>query len=224
MADTADPKATLTPDDTASLLEATPFVHVQRALRGSYRTADFVSAAAVVALVVEIAEELGHHPQARLGWGRVSFEISSHDVGGVTSRDVELARRIDAAAADLGAERGATVLSLYELGIDAGDASSIRPFWRAVLDYVDAPGSDGEADLVDPRGVGPLVWFQQMDVARTERNRLHVDVYVPAEHAEARVTATLEAGGMLVTDEFAPEWWVVADAEGNEACICTSAR
>ncbi|MCW4384715.1 4a-hydroxytetrahydrobiopterin dehydratase [Salinibacterium sp. SYSU T00001] len=220
-----NPKMTLSPDETEARLADSVFVHLQGALRGSYRTADFASAAAVVARVAAIADELGHHPHVRLGWGRASFEISSHDVGGVTSRDLELAQRIDEAATELGAERVAAVVSLYELAIDADDAASIRPFWKAVLDYVDAPGADAEdGDLVDPRGLGPLVWFQQMEVARTDRNRIHLDVYVPAEHAEARLAATLEAGGTLVTDEFAPDWWVVADAEGNEACICTSAR
>ncbi len=31
----------------------------------------------------------------------------------------------------------------------------------------------------------------------------------------------VQAGGRLVTDEFAPDWWVVADADGNELCVCT---
>lgn len=221
---TDDAMTTLTPDETADRLRDTAFVHIQSALRGAYRTADFVSAAAVVARVVDIAEELGHHPHARLGWGRASFEVSSHDAGGVTVRDLELAARIDAAAHDLGAERVESVLSVYELAIDANDADAIRPFWTAVLDYSEVRGDNGDTQLADPRRIGPHVWFQQMAPARTERNRLHLDVYVPADQAEARLAATLEAGGTLVTDEFAPDWWVLADAEGNEACICTSSR
>jgi 4a-hydroxytetrahydrobiopterin dehydratase len=31
----------------------------------------------------------------------------------------------------------------------------------------------------------------------------------------------LAAGGLLVTDAHAPSWWVLADAEGNELCVCT---
>jgi len=36
------------------------------------------------------------------------------------------------------------------------------------------------------------------------------------------VRAIVEAGGTLLTDEHAPEWWVLADVEGNELCVCTS--
>lgn len=60
-----------------------------------------------------------------------------------------------------------------------------------------------------------------MDARRTTRNRLHVDVSVPHDQAEARVAAALAAGGRLVTDQNAPTWWVLADAEGNEACVAT---
>ena len=38
---------------------------------------------------------------------------------------------------------------------------------------------------------------------------------------DALVDAALAAGGTMVTDQFAKAWWVLADAEGNEACICT---
>jgi len=44
---------------------------------------------------------------------------------------------------------------------------------------------------------------------------------VPHAQAEARIAAAIAAGGHLVTDEFAPSWTVLADAEGNEACVCT---
>jgi 4a-hydroxytetrahydrobiopterin dehydratase len=67
----------------------------------------------------------------------------------------------------------------------------------------------------------PAFWFQQMDAPRPQRNRIHVDVTVPHDVAEERVAATLAAGGRLVTDAYAPSWWVLADAEGNEACVCT---
>ena len=46
-------------------------------------------------------------------------------------------------------------------------------------------------------------------------------MYVPHDEVQARLDAALAAGGTLVTDRFAPSWWVVADAEGNEACLCT---
>jgi len=96
------------------------------------------------------------------------------------------------------------------------DADRIRPFWAAVLGYRDEGGY-----LVDPLRIGPPVWFQQMDEPRTDRDRFHIDVSVAHDAAPARLGAALAAGGRLVTDQFARSWWVLADADGNEACICT---
>ena len=69
------------------------------------------------------------------------------------------------------------------------------------------------------RGRGPTVYFQQMDAPRPQRNRIHIDVWVPHDQAEQRVAVAITAGGHLVTDEHAPGWWVLADPEGNEACV-----
>ena len=60
-----------------------------------------------------------------------------------------------------------------------------------------------------------------MDEPRAQRNRIHFDVTVAHDEAEPRVRAALAAGGTLVSDEAAPSYWVLADAEGNEACVCT---
>ena len=76
-------------------------------------------------------------------------------------------------------------------------------------------------DLVDPAGIGPSIWFQQMDAPRPQRNRIHFDVIVGHDQAEARVAAAIAAGGHLVSDERAPAFWVLADGEGNEVCVCT---
>jgi 4a-hydroxytetrahydrobiopterin dehydratase len=45
---------------------------------------------------------------------------------------------------------------------------------------------------------------------------------VPHDQVEARIAAPIAADGHLVTDEHAPAWWVLADAEGNEACVATT--
>jgi len=51
--------------------------------------------------------------------------------------------------------------------------------------------------------------------------RFHLDVRVPPEVAESRVRAAVAAGGTLVDDGYAPRFWVLADAQGNRACITT---
>jgi 4a-hydroxytetrahydrobiopterin dehydratase len=145
--------------------------------------------------------------------------------GWVTPHDAQLARRISAVAQEFrlttqpgvgGAGRSVQVL---EVGIDAMDIASIRPYWKAVLGYADEPGAGN--GLVDPSGQGPAVWFQQMDAPRPQRNRIHFDVSVPHDEAHQRLQATVEAGGKLIYDAKAPAFWVLADPEGNEACVTT---
>ena len=147
----------------------------------------------------------------------------------VTPREVALARRISEVAGGLGLATGAGVggegprsVQVLEIAIDAMDIAAVRPFWKAVLAYADEPGRSGPEDaLVDPVGQGPAVWFQQMDAPRPQRNRIHLDVSVPHDEAQRRIQATLAAGGRLVYDAEAPAFWVLADPEGNEACVTT---
>ena len=216
-----DAKTTLTPRETAAELDGTAFVHLDGVLYGSYTTKGFEGAAVLVAQVAEVADAQNHHPEVRLGYGTVSFELSSHDAGGVTERDLKLARAIQELADALGAASATVQPTRYEVAIDCVDAIAVREFWRVGLGYVESTSGD-DIDLVDPRGRGPKLWFQQMDPPRTERNRIHVDVYVPTADAEQRVADIVAAGGFLLTDEFAPDWWVLADVEGNELCVCTS--
>jgi 4a-hydroxytetrahydrobiopterin dehydratase len=217
----SDAKATLGPSDTESELEGTGFVHLDGVLYGSYKTSDFESAAVFVARVAELADAQNHHPDIRLEYGSVGFELSSHDAGGVTARDLALARGIHEIADALGAGSESVTPQRHELAIDCVDADAIRDFWRVGMGYSESVSGD-DIDLIDPTGRGPKVWFQRMDPPRTDRNRIHVDVYVPTADAEQRVKDIVAAGGFLLTDEFAPDWWVLADVEGNELCVCTS--
>lgn len=81
----------LTPEQTAASLSGTGFRYHGDHLEVHYRTPDFVSGMRLLVDVAALAERLGHHPEVRLGWGRLDFELSSHDAGGVTERDLELA-------------------------------------------------------------------------------------------------------------------------------------
>ncbi|HTJ67651.1 MAG TPA: VOC family protein [Actinospica sp.] len=149
---------------------------------------------------------------------RVVLTLQSAEHAAVTGRDVELARAI---SADINTETHHSV-QLLEIGIDALDIPSVRPFWKAVLGYVAEPGADGPRDpLVDPTGQGPAIWFQQMAEPRPQRNRIHFDLCVPHDEALTRIEAALAAGGRLVSDRRAPAFWVLADAEGNEICVTT---
>ncbi|HWC84825.1 MAG TPA: VOC family protein [Pseudonocardiaceae bacterium] len=146
--------------------------------------------------------------------------------GVVTGRDVALARRLSAVAAQLGLRMAAAgthrSAQALEIAIDALDIPAVRPFWKAVLSYVDEnPDAEAPNGLIDPLGQGPTLWFQQMDRPRPQRNRIHFDVSVPHDEAGTRIRDTLAAGGVLRSDAEAPAFWILADPEGNEACVCT---
>jgi 4a-hydroxytetrahydrobiopterin dehydratase len=183
-----------------------------------FATGDFVSGLRFVTRVTEAAEEANHHPDLDLRYPHVDVDLMSHDVHGTTARDVRLARRISAIAAELGASADPGARTLVELSLDSWDADGIGPFWAAVLggDYADQQVVDGSDQV-------PALWFQETDRHDEPRQRFHYDVWVPVDQARARIDAALAAGGTLVSDEEAPSFVVLADPQGNKACICTSA-
>ncbi|GAA1478079.1 VOC family protein [Nocardioides aestuarii] len=182
-----------------------------------FRTGDFVSGLAFATRVTEAAEEANHHPDLDLRYPHVDVDLMSHDVRGTTARDLRLARRISEIAAELGAAADPGARTLVELSLDTWDAAEIGPFWAAVL------GGDFDGDVSDSSGQVPALWFQETDEHAEPRQRFHYDVWVPIDRAQARIDAALAAGGTLVSDEEAPSFVVLADAQGNKACICTSA-
>lgn len=180
----------------------------------------FSGGAELVSRIAAAADELDHHPDVDLRYPHVTITTVSHDVGRLTDRDRALAVEISRIAATLGLEAQPEQVSALEVALDVLDAEQVAPFWQAVLGY-DA-GPDGATDSVqDPAARHASLWFQPMDRPRPGRGRFHLDISVPHDVAQERLAAALEAGGRLVTDEFAPAWWVLADAEGNEVCLCT---
>lgn len=192
---------------------------VRGALRTSFATPDMSAGAELVRRVVEAANEANHHPDLGVRYSRVLVDLVSHDAGGLTLKDVEMARTISDIAAGLGLRAEPEVRQVLEVCVDALDIDAVRPFWEAVTGFdVDEAGN-----LVDTATGSGSLWFQQMDAPRPQRNRLHVDIDVPLEVVEGRLAAALDAGGVLVSASSAPAFWVLADPEGNEACLSTSA-
>lgn len=188
-------------------------------LQTRIRTKDFVTGLAIVARVGEAAEAMDHHPDLDLRYSRVDVRLSSHDAGGITERDVRLAREISAIAAAQGAEVESASVSRVELGLDSARGAVIAPFWAAVLAGKHVSGEDG-GDVVDPFDSFPLVWFQASD-SDAQQQRWHPDVWVDPTQVQPRIDAALAAGGTLASDEHAPSFWVLADPDGNKVCLCT---
>ena len=68
----------------------------QGAIARSYTFKDFASALCFVVKVGCAAEKRDHHPDVELGWGRAKVIWSTHDAGGITELDLELAEATDA--------------------------------------------------------------------------------------------------------------------------------
>ena len=152
-------------------------------LHATFATGSFAGGLALVERIAALADEANHHPDVDLRYALVHVTLVSHDVDGLTERDVALAGGISEAADDLGVTGlPATAPPALEVAIDALDIPAVRPFWKAVLAYDDErpPAEDAQPALVDPAGIGPAFWFQQMDAPRPQRNRLHIDVTVAA--------------------------------------------
>jgi len=186
-----------------------------------FRTESFAAGARLVHAIGQLAGLEDHHPDVDLRDAGVTVRLITitDDYCGMSQRDVEVARQISAVARDLSAPADPSAVQTVQVTIDALVGPEVKPFWRAVLGYQDR--ADSSEDLIDPRGRGPSFWFQQMDAPRPQRNRIHIDVWVPHDQAKARVAAAIAAGGHLVNDQYAPAWWTLADAEGNEADVAT---
>jgi 4a-hydroxytetrahydrobiopterin dehydratase len=220
----------LTRDELGAALAGLPGVATGPvgSLTLSVEAPSFPEAVRLIGAVAEQAEALNHHPDVDLRWTRVTFALATHSTGAVSGLDVELARRILAAAAEVGAKT-LPAAQRVELALDCVDIPAVKAFWTAALGYreqeigeVSQAGEWHHTELQAPDGRGPVLWFQRMDPPRTERGRFHLDVYLPdPAAARERLAAALAAGGRLVNDEHAPAWWVVADPEGNELCLCT---
>ncbi|MFI6797254.1 VOC family protein [Streptosporangium canum] len=199
-------------------------------LRASVPVTSLAQAADVAARVAAVAGDDGDGSLAMdARRDRLVLSLQSSATGLVTPLELGLARRISAVAGELGLRTDAGVGGresrsdqVLEIAIDALDIAAVRPFWKAVLGYADEAGACGAEDpIVDPVGQGPAIWFQQMDAPRPQRNRIHFDVSVPHDEAPHRIAAALAAGGVLLSDVEAPAFWVLADVEGNEACVTT---
>jgi len=134
--------------------------------------------------------------------------------------------------------------------IDCADPERLARFWALALGYQEQPppgGFDSWEDalrawdvpedqwnsrsaVVDPGGVGPRLFFQQVPEDKVVKNRVHLDINAaegvtdPAERhrvIDAEVTRLTEAGASVVHEmEERGEFWVVMqDPEGNEFCV-----
>jgi 4a-hydroxytetrahydrobiopterin dehydratase len=188
-----------------------------------FRTGSFTAGTRLVQAIGELPGVDDHSPDIDLRPDGVTVRLltTSADYYGMSQRDVDLAREISRVAAERGLAADPSAVQSVLVIPGAPDIRAVMPFWQAVLGYEPRPDSPDE-DLVDPRDRWPGFWFESMKELRSDGGgAIHIAVWVPYEQAKARVAAALAAGGRMVRDEYAPSWWTLADAAGNEADIST---
>jgi len=176
-----------------------------------YRVGSFAEGAAFVAAIAEVADEVGHFPDVDLRPGGVTVRTFSRDDGALSERDVELARRISAQARSLGLESDPSQVQAVGIMVAQDASADVRPFFAAAFGYREL----GDTDAIDPNRRNAHLGFQRLRTPRPGRGRFHIDLSVPADQAEARVAAALAAGGRLVDDSHAPDWWTIASPENH---------
>jgi len=90
----------LSADQTIALATELPEWELSNGkLKREIKFADFNQAFGFMTRVALVAETMGHHPEWSNVWNRVVIELTTHDLGGLSGLDVELAKRIDALTA-----------------------------------------------------------------------------------------------------------------------------
>ncbi len=181
------------------------------------------------------AGEAAEHVEVRMGSHHVDLKVISHDavyrdeagtehqVDWVTQHDVDLARRISAIAAQQSIAADPQSITTIELALDTANVATLAPVWSALL--TGGPEAQGRGtigdDVRDATDRMPILWFQESDPHPTPPQRFHIDIQVPYDAAERRIAAAVAAGAVIVDDSKAPGTTVLADPEGNKACVGT---
>lgn len=170
-----------------------------------------------------LADEAGERLGSDVRPGSVTLDGGKdawEDDDGARPAFVALAAAVQRAARDLGATPLPADLRFVQLGFDAVDVAGSRSIWRALLAAERDP-REHVTDLVDPLGLGHVLFLQDLDADETERRaqrpRVRVEVLVPADALDARLDAAVAAGGRVL--EHRDGRATIADADGPIAVL-----
>lgn len=219
-------------DDRIIAADLADWRKLGQGLHARYLVRDFPAA---VRFLAAIGSDADHHLRVTMGDGYVDLKLISpdavyrardgveHTVEWVTQPDLDLARRISGIAAEQSVAADPASITTVELALDTAHAATIAPVWAALL--TGGPEAQGHGnlgdDVRDVTGRVPILWFQDTDEHETPRQRFHLDIWVAPEVAPARIAAAVAAGAVVVDDREAPSYTVLADQDGNKACVCT---
>lgn len=180
-------------------------------------------AVALVERAASLADEAGERLGIDVRPGSVTLDGGKdawEDDDGARPAFVALAAAVQRAARDLGATPLPADLRFVQLGFDAVDVAGSRSIWRALLAAERDP-REHVTDLVDPLGLGTVLFLQDLDANETERRaqrpRVRVEVLVPADALDARLDAVVAAGGRVLEQRDGRA--TIADADGAIAVL-----
>ncbi|WP_224786020.1 VOC family protein [Microbacterium caowuchunii] len=182
-----------------------------------FRAGTLSEAAALVPLIVAAAERFGILPDADVRPEGVVVRIPYRSEEGIPAAAPAFAAAVSQAAAALGLVADPSLAQSIGIYVAQHSGADVRPFFAAALAYEPL----GETDAADPLRCGPQLAFNPISGDVPARGRTHIDVFVPADRAQARVDAALAAGGRLVDDSHAPAWWSLASPDNHGVDIAS---
>ena len=222
--------------DQITQADLTDWRKLGQGLHARYLVDGFAAGARFVSAVADAGEVLGHHPRVTVGASYVDLKLISDDaiyrddegiehiVEWVTQRDVDLARQISEIAAEQSLRADPASITTIELALDTADASRIAPMWAALLTGSTAAHGRGTIgdDVRDETGRVPILWFQETDEHETPSQRFHLDVWVAPRSPISGSPPPSPRARRSSTTAQAPACTVIADHDGNRACVSTS--
>lgn len=179
-----------------------------------FRVQTFQDAATLAHSIAQIPEIDGTHAQITIVSKRLTVRLT-REVWRIEAGHIEIARTISMIAESHSAVAEPHEVQEVQVAISAKPDYIDLEFWRAVLGY--EPMQDDNA--IDPLGNSSTIWMQELNVKKSLKHAMHIDVSVSKEHAKARLAAAVKAGGIVVDDSRAPASWILADRSGNKVCI-----
>ena len=110
------------------------------------------------------------------------------------------------------------------LVLDCADPETLAEFWAPALGYTTVGSAGSYVMLLPAEGDGPQLLLQRVAEAKAAKNRMHFDIHVVDIEAEADRLAALGARRLQADslEEHGTHWFLMADPDGNEFCICDS--
>ncbi|OAH51077.1 VOC family protein [Microbacterium oleivorans] len=175
-----------------------------------------VEASRLVPMAVAAAERHDVSPDVDLRPEAVVVRVPSGE-DGIPAAATDFARAVSEGAASLGLSPDPARVQSVGVYVAEHSGADVRPFFLAALGY----DAVGDTDAADPLRTGPVLAFNPLTGDAPGRGRTHLDVFVPADQAQARVDAAIAAGGRLVDDANAPAWWTLASPDNHGVDIAS---